>query len=89
MAKPKKIEIDKGAFDSIPEAEREEAMKAVLEAFKDVDLDDLPGQRVMQLPPGTTECPACKGLLVVAARVQGGVILDCEDCDVAFMTETQ
>ena len=61
--KKPKIKIEKDAFKNIPEEDREEVKKDILEAFSDMDKAIEESVAVEVLPEGANECTKCGGKL--------------------------
>jgi hypothetical protein len=91
MAAKKKLKVvfQKGAFDHIPEDQREEAQQQVLKAFEEFDPQDV--EPVDPLPEGAQACPECGGKLsagpVIELPEDDGVVqvFDCNECGRSFL----
>jgi len=89
--KKMKVEVREGAFDSIPESEREAVMADVMKLFENFDPEDPPGQKVLFLAPGVMTCPRCDGELQEEGPAvdlgEGKTIFrECVACDLLFGT---
>jgi len=94
MSKPKKRKLEiknlEEALLNLPEEERDEARKEILNMFENMDPENPPGEKVEHLPKTTSTCPSCGGGLVLKSTVtlpeetKPVQILDCPKCDKAF-----
>jgi hypothetical protein len=79
------------ALESVPEEEREEVKKAVLEMFSGLGPgDDLPGKPVERIGQGIRDCPSCGTALEQVgdeAYVMKDELLhifECPGCDTSY-----
>ena len=89
----------KQALEHLPPDLRREARREIMEMFKNFDPKNMPGDRILPVPPGTTACPQCRGRLVRTMMFEfpKGMgmpegrfsALDCEQCDATFVTPVQ
>ena len=83
-------------LESLPEEEREEARKEILAMFADPEAR-ASARRVMELPAGSKDCPACGGDLAMhesmghAVELPSGVMMHlatCKVCDAPYAVAT-
>ena len=80
-------------LSKLPEAQREEARGAMLDAFKDFDPKNPPGKRVAMLTRDQKMCPRCGGLLMIdecTLTLPGGTVVqpaECDPCDQPYFLE--
>jgi len=88
-----KIENLDEVLAKVPEEKRGEMRQEIEALFANANEDDLPGEELEELAPGTTNCPKCGGKLEVVLRNRQYLdmppidILACEPCDEDFVTQ--
>jgi len=89
----KKPKIDEKSLEEVlakhPPEDREELRKILTDMFKDFDPANPPGKRVLNLPDGTTKCPACGSKLqhphVTDVMGQLMEFVECDKCDQPYV----
>lgn len=89
-----KVVVPDELLEQFPPEEREDMKAKLVAQFENMDPDDPPGERVEQLPAGTTTCPKCGkplSLAVAYCQIQGQEpvdLFDCWPCDKGYAVPT-